>query len=179
MTSAMVMRHRSCRNATPRELRAIPNNAILQQLGFPVNIIAGAGTAAAEELEAVAELLADSPRGRQLIRLVRASNNLASIKTLAAYGELFNSAYWATRPYRGSEDDIADACLALAEHLVGDDRLGAFRRVASRLRVDGAETSAYQPSIATSPTPSNAHVARRQAGRQCSSTTGTAASRAR
>ncbi len=81
-------------------------------------------------------LLRESPRGRQLVRLVRAANALASIKTVAAYGELFNSAYWASRPYRGDESQIADACLALAEYLTGDDRNGVFRRLASRLRVD-------------------------------------------
>ena len=75
-------------------------------------------------------------RGRQLVRLVRSANALASIKTVAAYGELFNSAYWASRPYRGDEAQISDACLALAEYLTTDDRTGVFRRLASRLRVD-------------------------------------------
>ena len=70
------------------------------------------------------------------MRLVRASNALASIKTVAAHGELFNSAYWASRPYRGNEQHIADACLTLGEYLTKDDRAGVFRRLASRLRVD-------------------------------------------
>ena len=125
------------RDMSLRQIRAIPHNAILQQLGYPVNVIGGFGSASSDEPEAVADLFAASPRARQLVRMVRASNNLASIKTVAAYGELFNSAYWASRPYRGSEGAIEDACLALAEQLVGDDRTGAFRRLASRLRIDG------------------------------------------
>jgi phosphoenolpyruvate carboxylase len=80
--------------------------------------------------------LADSARGRQIVALVRAANALGSIKTVAAFGELFNSAYWASRPYRGTEDQIARACEALADYLAGDDRAGTFRRLASRLRVD-------------------------------------------
>jgi phosphoenolpyruvate carboxylase len=119
-----------------RQIRAIPHNAVLQQLGYPVNVIAGFGTAADGNYEAIAALLRDSPRGRQLVRLVRAANALASIKTVAAYGELFNSAYWASRPYRGDEEGIAEACLSLAEYLTKDDRTGVFRRLASRLRVD-------------------------------------------
>jgi phosphoenolpyruvate carboxylase len=119
-----------------RQIRAIPHNAILQQLGYPVNVIGGAGSAADGELEAVAELLARSDRGRQVVRLLRRANGLASIKTVAAYGELFNSAYWASRPYRGTETGIEDGCLALAEHLINDDRNGVFRRLSSRLRVD-------------------------------------------
>ncbi len=119
-----------------RQIRAIPHNAVLQQLGYPVNVIAGFGTAADGNYEALAGLLRDSDRGRQMVRLVRAANALASIKTVAAFGELFNSAYWASRPYRGDEQRISDACLALAEYLTTDDRTGVFRRLASRLRVD-------------------------------------------
>ncbi len=119
-----------------RQIRAIPHNAILQQLGYPVNIIAGFGTAAEGNREEISNLLRDSERGRQLVRLIRAANALASIKTVAAHGELFNSAYWASRPYRGNEQHISDACLTLAEYLTKDDRAGVFRRLASRLRVD-------------------------------------------
>ena len=119
-----------------RQIRAIPHNAVLQQLGYPVNVIAGFGSAAEGNLEEVAGLMRDSARGKQLMRLVRAANAIASIKTVAAHGELFNSAYWASRPYRGDEPQIADACLTLAEYLTSDDRTGVFRRLASRLRVD-------------------------------------------
>lgn len=125
------------REMSLRQIRAIPHNAILQQLGYPVNIIAGVGTAAGEDLEGVAEVLASSRRGRALVRMLRASDRLASIKSVAAYGELFNSAYWASRPYRGTESALEPACLSLAEHLTKDDRAGVFRRLASRLRVDG------------------------------------------
>ncbi|NBC37820.1 phosphoenolpyruvate carboxylase [Novosphingobium sp. FSY-8] len=124
------------RNMSLRQIRAIPHNAVLQQLGYPVNIIGGFGTAADGNIEALAGLLRDSARGRQLVRLVRAANALASIKTVTAFGELFNSAYWASRPYRGHEEHIEDGCLALAEYLTSDDRAGVFRRLSTRLRVD-------------------------------------------
>jgi len=124
------------RKMSLRQIRAIPHNAILQQLGYPVNVIAGFGTAADTNREEIAELLSESERGKQLLRLVRAADALASIKTVAAYGELFNSAYWASRPYRGTEEHLTNACLTLAEYLTKDDRAGVFRRLASRLRVD-------------------------------------------
>ena len=124
------------RELNQRQIRAIPHNAVLQQLGYPVNVIAGFGTAAEGNYEALADLLQTSERGRQLVRLVRAANALASIKTVAAFGELFNSAYWASRPYRGDETGVSESCLALAEYLTTDDRTGVFRRLASRLRVD-------------------------------------------
>jgi phosphoenolpyruvate carboxylase len=139
-TGSRVSRRQSDINAdremSLRQIRAIPHNAILQQLGYPVNVLAGIGSAADANREEIAALLTESPRGRQILRLVRAANALASIKTVAAYGELFNSAYWASRTYRGTEDHLAGACAALAEYLVGDDRTGVFRRLASRLRID-------------------------------------------
>lgn len=125
------------REMSLRQIRAIPHNAILQQLGYPVNLIAGIGTAAGEDVEGIAELLNASPRGRQIMRMLRASNRLASIKSVAAYGELFNSAFWASRPYRGTEAFMQEACLALAERLTTDDRNSVFRTLTSRLRVDG------------------------------------------
>jgi len=124
------------RDMNLRQIRAIPHNAILQQLGYPVNVISGIGSAADGNYEEVAALLSESERGRQLLRLVRLSNALASIKTVAAHGELFNSAYWASRPYRGTEPHLSAACEVLAEYLTTDDRTGVFRRLASRLRVD-------------------------------------------
>ncbi len=124
------------RQMSLRQIRAIPHNAVLQQLGYPVNVIAGFGTAADGNMEEVAALLRESARGQQMVRLIRAANALASIKTVAAFGELFNSAYWASRPYRGDEQHIAGGCLMLAEYLTSDDRTGVFRRLASRLRVD-------------------------------------------
>lgn len=124
------------REMSLRQIRAIPHNAILQQLGYPVNVIAGIGSAAEGNYEELAELLQGSERGQQLIRLVRAANALASVKTVAAYAELFNSAYWASRPYRGTESHLSAPCEALAEYLIKDDRNGVFRRLASRLRVD-------------------------------------------
>jgi phosphoenolpyruvate carboxylase len=73
------------------------------------------------------------------MRLLRAADRLASIKSVAAYGELFNSAYWASRPYRGTEQHLEAACLALADQLTTDDRNSAFRTLTSRLRVDAVK----------------------------------------
>jgi phosphoenolpyruvate carboxylase len=124
------------RDMNLRQIRAIPHNSILQQLGYPVNVISGIGSAADGNYEEIAALLTESERGQQLLRLARTSNALASIKTVAAHGELFNSAYWASRPYRGTEQHLSGACEVLAEYLTKDDRTGVFRRLASRLRVD-------------------------------------------
>ncbi len=149
------------RDMNLRQIRAIPHNAILQQLGYPINVIAGFGTAADGNYEELAELLRESARGQQMVRLVRAANALASIKTVAAYGELFNSAYWASRPYRGTETHLSNACQALAEHLTKDDRTGVFRRLASRLRVDALKLHRLLDLLPDeAPLPDREHVRR-------------------
>lgn len=149
------------RTMSLRQIRAIPHNAILQQLGYPVNVVAGIGTAAEGNIEEIAALLTESERGQQLVRLTRSAVALASIKTVAAYGELFNSAYWATRPYRGDEQHIADACLSIGEYLTRDDRAGVFRRLASRLRVDSVKLHRLLALIPDeSPHPEREHTRR-------------------
>jgi len=154
----------SDRTMSLRQIRAIPHNAILQQLGYPVNVIAGIGQAAEGNQEEIAALLRDSERGRALIRLVRAANALASIKTVAAFGELFNSAYWASRPYRGDEQHIADGCLKIAEYLTGDDRNGVFRRLGSRLRVDAMKLHRLLALIPDDAPPADREMTRRNIG---------------
>ena len=149
------------RDMNLRQIRAIPHNAVLQQLGYPINIIAGIGTAADGRFEEIAGLLSDSARGRQIMALVRAANALGSIKTVAAFGELFNSGYWASRPYRGTENRIARACEGLADYLAGDDRAGTFRRLASRLRVDALKLHRLLSLVPDdSPAPQREHTRR-------------------
>jgi phosphoenolpyruvate carboxylase len=58
----------SDRTMSLRQIRAIPHNAILQQLGYPVNIIAGAGSAAEGNYEELAALLRSSERAA-IVRL--------------------------------------------------------------------------------------------------------------
>jgi phosphoenolpyruvate carboxylase len=152
------------REMSLRQIRAIPHNAILQQLGYPVNVLAGVGTAAGEDFDAIADLISSSARGQSLIRLLRASNALASIKSVAAYGELFNSAYWASRPYRGTETHLEPACLALAERLTKDDRTGVFRRLASRLRVDSVKLHRLLARIPDGDADPNREATRRTLG---------------
>ena len=125
------------RDLSLRRIRAIPHNAVLQQLGYPVNVIAGIGEATYEDRERFADLVSRSERAISLLRLVAVSNQRASIKTLGAYGEVYNGAFWATRPYRGAEPQVERACLELAERLAVDNRAASFRQLATQLRVDG------------------------------------------
>lgn len=120
-------------------IRAIPHNAILQQLGYPLNVVAGIGEATDFDHDRFINLIKRSERAMVLMKMVFGSKRLSSIKTLVSYGQLFDGAYWATRPYSGNESQWQGACLELAEMLTADDRTPAFRSLATLLRVDSTK----------------------------------------
>lgn len=119
-----------------RRIRAIPHNAALQQLGYLVNVVAGVGTVTRQEPERFADLVQNSDRAQRLFRLLIRANQLSSLKTVAAYGSLFDGALWAARPYYGREQELTEPCLYLARLLTGDERYFAALKFATKLRID-------------------------------------------
>lgn len=118
------------------KIRAIPHNAVLQQLGYPANVVGGIGQATRKELEPFIEWRHDSPRFCSLMNLVVTSRTHASLRTVIAYGALFDGGYWATRPHGKGQRHLTDPCLYLADLLEHDDRYGAALELATRLRID-------------------------------------------
>ena len=117
----------------PRELRAIPNNAILQQLGWCANTLHGLGAAAARHPELFAELGADSPRFRRALDLVRHALAHSDLDVLRAAVALLDPGPWLDRASHARWPGRAPALAAVARAL---DRLGlwmptqaTFRRV--------------------------------------------------
>ncbi len=118
-----------------RRMRAIPHNAILQQLGYPVNVVAGLGSTLENAEEAFLELYQASERAQQLISLAAHAVSIASIRTIAAYGRVFDGVFWALRAE--SESKLEQSSILLAEHLSSDSRFGIFQDLVANLRVDG------------------------------------------
>ncbi len=118
------------------KIRAIPHNAILQQLGYPLNIVGGIGAATRATKDPFADWRRESPRFRQLMDMVVAARRRASLSTLMAYGALFDGAYWAARPHGPAQDHLTDACLYLARFFEGDDRFRTAQELGTRLRID-------------------------------------------
>ncbi|MBK5912195.1 hypothetical protein CCR85_11915 [Rhodothalassium salexigens] len=117
-------------------LRAIPHNAVLQQLGFPINVIAGLGEATRPAREVWADWRTRSARFATLMDLVVEARERASLRTMTAYLSVFDAGYWASRPHSATQAHLTDACLYLAERLDGDDRTGAGRALTGHLRID-------------------------------------------
>lgn len=122
--------------AAPAEMRAIPHNALLQQLGYVLNVVSGVGVALKYQQDRFADLYDGSDRVQRIIKMVLRGKQLSSIKTLVAYASLFDDAYWATRPLNELEPNLKDPCLLLAEVLRGDERHDGMMHLATFLRDD-------------------------------------------
>lgn len=117
----------------PRELRAIPNNAVLQQLGFPANLMHGLGKGAVQETEAFAELLRHSPRFTNAMAFARAGLALSDADVLRGYVASLDPGTWLDRAAQTRRPGRAAALLAVARALeelgLGDPARGVFRRL--------------------------------------------------
>lgn len=124
-----------------RRIRAIPHNAILQQMGYLANIIGGVGNAMAVEPEAFKNLYQQSDRFHRLMRLVNRARQGSEMKTLIAYMKLYDGSFWATRPISGEEPHIEEGCATLAAQLSEDVRYFSGLQLAARLRSDSIDLS--------------------------------------
>ncbi len=77
-----------------RSLRAIPQNAILQQLAIPLNVACGFGSAAGNEPDRLAELMRNSKRMKGLIHMAIEARNLTSLPAFRSYGCLYDPSLW-------------------------------------------------------------------------------------
>ncbi|ONG51414.1 phosphoenolpyruvate carboxylase [Pseudoroseomonas deserti] len=117
----------------PRELRAIPNNAVLQQLGFLANLMHGLGHGALQEAEAFAELLHHSPRFANALAFARAGLALSDADVLRGYVASLDPGTWLDRAAQTRRPGRAAALVAVAGALeqlgLGDPARAVFRRL--------------------------------------------------
>jgi phosphoenolpyruvate carboxylase len=98
----------------PSQLRAIPHNAILQQLGFLANVIGGVGQAVTKDPERFQRLYQTSPRFRRLMTMVEHAFKYSDLAVLEAYIDLFDPGFWLMHAARRSDDPRAEQLLYLA-----------------------------------------------------------------
>jgi phosphoenolpyruvate carboxylase len=81
----------------PSQVRAIPHNAILQQLGYLSNTISGLGNAIAKDQDNFIEMFHNSDRFRRLISMVAYARHLSDLDRLHGYISLFDPTIWIRR----------------------------------------------------------------------------------
>ena len=120
----------------PSKIRAIPHNAILQQLGFLAVVISGMGTAATVDRERFVEMYHASPRLQQCISHISEAKQFGSLNTVLAYGRLMDSGFWIDKAYHGSQPNNQRAFRQIARHLRDRTSAMAVRQTVWKLRED-------------------------------------------
>ena len=126
----------------PRELRAIPNNAILHQLGWLANSFHGIGHGAARAPELFETMRSRSDRFERAYRLAEYAMSCSDLDVIRAYVDTLDPGTWYDRARRTGRDQRRDELLGVADALERLDLAPALRRlfgrlVADRLRLKG------------------------------------------
>jgi phosphoenolpyruvate carboxylase len=120
-------------------MRAIPNNAILQQFGYAANVVAGLGAAVGSERERFVELAKGSQRLRHLIEMIARAKQLSSLNAMGANAVVFDAGFWAMRASWGREPHLEGAFKVLAARLLDDNRSEAISGLVHYLRLDAID----------------------------------------
>ncbi len=115
----------------PSELRAIPNNAILQQLGWCANTLQGLGAAASRHEEDFAPLLESSPRFRRALDFAAHALAHSDLDVLRAVVGLVDPGAWLDRVPHAVRPGRAAALMTVARAL---DRLALWQPVTAMSR---------------------------------------------
>jgi phosphoenolpyruvate carboxylase len=126
----------------PARMRAIPNNAILQQFGYIANVVAGLGTAVGSDRDRFSKLAKSSPRLQTLLGMIAHGKTVSSLNAMAANATVFDAGFWASRASWGRELALQSAFRTLATYLLPDDRQGAINELVHHLRLDAIDLHA-------------------------------------
>ena len=126
----------------PARMRAIPNNAILQQFGYIANVVAGLGTAVGADRDRFAKLAKSSQRLKTLLGMIAEGKKLSSLNAMGANATVFDAGFWASRASWGREEALQTAFRTLATYLLPDDRQGAINELVHHLRLDAIDLHA-------------------------------------
>jgi phosphoenolpyruvate carboxylase len=126
----------------PARMRAIPNNAILQQFGYIANVVAGLGTAVGADRDRFNKLAKSSKRLRSLLEMIAYAKQISSLNAMGANAQIFNAGLWASRASWGREQVLSTAFRTLATHLLPDERQGAINELVHLLRLDAIDLHA-------------------------------------
>ncbi|HYZ64835.1 MAG TPA: phosphoenolpyruvate carboxylase [Acetobacteraceae bacterium] len=115
----------------PRELRAIPNNAILQQLGWMANSLHGIGDAVARHPELFDQMRAESRRFRRALDLPCHALRHSDLDVLRALVATIDPGSWLDRAANSRRQGRRESLAAVARAL---ERLGLWREVQALFR---------------------------------------------
>jgi phosphoenolpyruvate carboxylase len=119
----------------PRELRAIPNNAILQQLGWCANTLQGLGAAASRHPETFGDMRVESRRFHRALDFAAHALAHSDIEVLRAVVATLDPGTWLDRAAHTQRPGRREALVAVARALerlnVWADAQSMFRRISA------------------------------------------------
>ncbi|HEY9163732.1 MAG TPA: phosphoenolpyruvate carboxylase, partial [Magnetovibrio sp.] len=113
----------------PSQVRAIPHNAVLQQLGYFSNTISGHGKAISKDQDRFAEIFKLSDRFRRFTAMVAYGRHLSNLDALHGYVSLFDPAIWLRRASIETDAERADQMQKLSNILRHSARHEKVNRV--------------------------------------------------
>ena len=120
----------------PAQLRAITNNAILQQLGFMAVTLFGIGRAVSKDPELFQAMRGRSARFGRSLQMVAAAIDRTDIDVLRAYVNTLNPAMWLNGAGRARRPARVKALRELARLTERLDRYDRLARLVRRLQAD-------------------------------------------
>jgi phosphoenolpyruvate carboxylase len=120
----------------PRELRAIPNNAILHQLGWLANTLQGLGTAAARHPEAFVDMRDNSLRFRTALALAEHALKHSDLDVLRAVVASLDPGMWLDRAAHTRIPGRRQALVAVARGLERLDLWAQTQAMFRRIQAD-------------------------------------------
>lgn len=115
------------------EIRAIPTNAILAQMGVLANTVSGIGRAMREYSDFFADAEKRSPRFRTIVSLIRRGAVSSNPDVMRAYINILNPTLWITRAGSGQDDELSNRMAAVAtqleKHDHHDNMMEVFRKL--------------------------------------------------
>ncbi len=121
------------------DMRAIPNNAIVQQLAYLVNSFAGLGAAMNQAPDTFLAVLERSDRLERVVSLALAARERSDVTVFEAYMQLMNANYWLDRASQSLDRDGNRVLRRLSRVLEEAFDYEIVARFARKLRRDAAE----------------------------------------
>jgi len=129
----------------PRELRAIPNNAILHQLGWLANTLQGLGTAAARHPETFADMARASPRFHNALELAAHAAAHSDLDVLRAVVATLDPGTWLDRAAHARIPGRREALVSVARALERLDLWAPAQALFRRIQMDHVALRAAWP----------------------------------
>ena len=131
----------------PSELRAIPNNAILQQIGWCANTLQGIGAAAARHPETFTELRVTSRRFKRAMDLASHALAHSDIEVLRAVIATLDPGTWLDRAAHTRRPGRREALVAVAKALERLDIWAAAQSMFRRISADHLALRGTWPDV--------------------------------